>query len=213
MRRKILSRGTRGFSMIELLVATVVLAIAVLIGLPELRRYYVRLQMETYALDLSSSVSKVRYEAIKRGLDAVVKADYGERRLFAFIDQPVFDASGSRTDTPWVFTPGQDEGLFGVPLPKDVEFSAPAGLDLVAGLTDPVGADNMEDRVAVFLRDGSVMDVGSFRLGDPRSNFVQLAFNPQATGRVRIEKWDCVANRWLDRADHWEWYDSLQGGC
>ncbi|MCB1057568.1 MAG: hypothetical protein KDD11_18875 [Acidobacteria bacterium] len=199
--------------MIELLVATMVLAIAVLIGLPELRHFYIRLQMETYVLDLSSSISKTRYEAIKRGLDTVVKADWTNRRFYMFLDQPVFDASGARTDTPWVFTPGEDEFLYGFLLPKDVEFASPAGLDAVEGLSDPVGADVMEDRVAIFMSDGSVQDVGSFRLGDPRTNFVQVAFNPQATGRVRLEKWDCVNHRWLDRADRWDWYTKAQSGC
>lgn len=207
------SSGSRGFTMIEMLVASMVLAIAVLIGLPELRKMYVRMQLESYVLNLSSVANKARYEAIKRGLDTVVKADYTGRTLFTFVDQPTFDANGTRTDTPWVFDPAVDEVIQGLPLPSDVDFAPPPGETAVLGLTDPVGANQDEDHVAVFLTDGSVQDVGAFRLGDNRSNYVQLAFNPQATGRVRTEKWDCADGIWRDRADNWVWEDRRLTGC
>jgi prepilin-type N-terminal cleavage/methylation domain-containing protein len=207
------SSGSRGFTMIEMLVASMVLAIAVLIGLPELRKMYVRMQLESYVLNLSSVANKARYEAIKRGMDTVVKADYTGRTLFTFVDQPTFDANGVRTDTPWVFDPAVDEIIQGLPLPDSISFTPPPGENTVEGLTDPVGADQDEDHVAVFLTDGSVQDVGSFRLGDTRSNYVQLSFNPQATGRVRTEKWDCIDSVWRDRAENWVWEDRRLTGC
>lgn len=199
--------------MIELLVATMVLTLAVLIGLPELRKFLVRMKVETYTLDLASAANRARYEAIKTGNDAVVKANHAGRQLFVFVDVPVFDAGGNRTDAPWVFDPAVDDFIVGLPLPDEIGFVAPPGETVVDGLTDPVGADADEDHVAVFNSDGSLQDVGAFRLGDTHSNYVQLAFAPQATGRVRTEKWDCDAGDWVDRAEKWYWADRKLAGC
>ena len=60
--------------------------------------------------------------------------------------------------------------------------------------------------MAVFLSDGSVLELGAFRTGDLEGNYLEIRVDPKATARVEILKWDGA--EYLaqgDKGKTWKW--------
>lgn len=85
-----------------------------------------------------------------------------------------------------------------VELPKAISFGAPA----------PQTAITVTGNCFGFNPDGSVAEVGSFRLVDQNANYLELRVDPQATARVQVRKWDATDSQWYTRnqgGKAWEW--------
>jgi general secretion pathway protein H len=83
-------------------------------------------------------------------------------------------------------------------LPESVSFGEPPSADPIEGTDDCL----------VFLPDGSVQEMGAFRIQDVRGNFLEIRVWPQATARVQVRKWDETDSQWHTREQGgkaWEW--------
>ncbi|HEX6898789.1 MAG TPA: GspH/FimT family pseudopilin [Thermoanaerobaculia bacterium] len=190
-------RAERGFTLIELLVVIVVAMILMALAVPTLQTTWRAGKLRGAANQTMTMMRLARLEAIKfsaQGIVRIVPATADEPgRVEAFSDR---NADGDQDpDDPTI-------GTF--VLPKGVDFTAPpdlVGEDSVAGFTED--ADGGPNR-AVFLRDGSIQDIGGFRVGDENGNFLEVWVEPQATARVEIHKCLLCTNA-DNRAD---WYAS-----
>jgi len=84
-------------------------------------------------------------------------------------------------------------------LPDGVRFEAPPSQTVI---------DRLTGNCFVFLPDGSVQELGAFRIADVRGNFLEIRVEPQATARVHVLKWDETAEDWYTRdqgGKAWEW--------
>jgi hypothetical protein len=89
-----------------------------------------------------------------------------------------------------------------IELPDSVSFDAPGSQPAI---TPAIAVD---DDCFTFLADGSVKELGAFRFGDVRGNFLEVQIEPKATARVQVRKWDETANDWYTRDEGgkaWEW--------
>jgi prepilin-type N-terminal cleavage/methylation domain-containing protein len=174
-------RGERGFTLVELLVVIVVAMILMAIAFPTLQTTLRSGKLRGAANQVMVQMRLARLEAIKhsaQGIVYIVPATATEPgRIEAFSDR---NSDGVQDP--------EEPVVSRFVLPKGVDFIAPPdleGADSVAGLTvDGDGGPNE----AVFLRDGSIRDIGGFRLGDEYGNFLEVWVEPQATARVELHK-------------------------
>jgi hypothetical protein len=205
MRRRIGARRGGGFTFIEVLVVMAILITAILVAFPALQTLIVRNKLEGAARELASMIQRGRLESVKRSVPVVVKVDPATAEVFAFAD-----VNGPALGDPpdGIFNPVADEP-FGVTdyslgrwgLPGGVILAAPGSEPAIDGLT-LVGSD----RVVRLVPDGSVADVGAYRLGDARGNFLEVRVEPKATARVAVGKWD--GTDWWSRGEGghpWRW--------
>jgi prepilin-type N-terminal cleavage/methylation domain-containing protein len=201
----------RGMTLLELLVGLAILMLTVLIGFPALQKTIARAQLEGTAQEMMAVMRQARLEAVKRSRPVVVVLEAGEGRMRAFID--FHDALGA-ANSDLLFTPkagvpelNTDYIVSDVRLGKNVEVGGPVG--------DALPVDGFTDRGdgprAVFNSDGSVTDVGAFRIHDTRDNFLEIRAEPAATGRLQLRKWLPTDNAWHTRDMRngkvlWEWY-------
>jgi prepilin-type N-terminal cleavage/methylation domain-containing protein len=198
-------RPAAGFSLVELLVAIAIGAVIMTIGVPILQRTIERAKLEGQARTLSVLAAQARAAAITNNVETVVLFDGTEFVSFA-------DLHGSAaTDPP----DGQFNPITGSdyrttdwevgrqPLADSLDAGGPSGDSAaVAGFTNP----GRPDQRAIFNPDGSLMEVGAFRLRDRRGNFLEVRMEPKATGKVTLRKWDGSAWREQDEGGAaWEW--------
>jgi prepilin-type N-terminal cleavage/methylation domain-containing protein len=205
MRLRLGTRHGGGFTLLEVLVVMAILMTAILVAFPALQNLIVRSKLEGRARELAAMVQRGRLEAVKRSVPVVVKVDPGSSEVFAFAD-----VNGSLLEDPpdGIFNPVADEphgatdySLGRWVLPVGVTLAAPGAEPAIDGLT-LVGSD----RVVRLLPDGSVADVGAYRFGDPRGNFLEVRVAPRATARVSVGKWDGMS--WPSRGEGghpWRW--------
>ncbi len=218
--------GNRGFSLTELVVVMAIMSFLLLLGIPELRKLLAQAKMETSMADIRASFQRARFEAIKHGRQVVVQAQPDERRVRVYIDEPEFDGSGNRTDTPFAYEPAAglpasetDRVVQEAILATGIEFLAPQGQRAAEGFSNLSGGDassaEVSELVAVFgPPGGAVEDLGAFRLGDSRQNFLEVRVDIAATGKVISRKYDCDDGEWKERDDErdspavspWTWY-------
>lgn len=205
MRLRIGTRHGGGFTLLEVLVVMAILMTAILVAFPALHTLIVRSKLEGKARELAAMIQKGRLEAVKRSVPVVVKVDPSSSEVFAFAD-----VNGPLLEDPpdGIFNPVADEphgatdyslGRWG--LPVGVTLAAPGAQPVIDGLT-LIGSD----RVVRLLPDGSVADVGAYRFGDPRGNFLEVRVEPRATARVTVGKWD--GTTWPSRGEGgqpWRW--------
>jgi len=175
-------RGKAGFTLVELLVVLAIGMILALVSYPELAKYYTRSQLEGTAQQLALMAQKARYQAIRTGQTTSICADTATKQVTGKL---------GATDNAW-FT-----------LPKAVNFGAPSPQ---LGITLTVTPNCF-----TFNPDGSVGEVGSFRLADNNANYLELRIDPQATARVQVRKWNDTDNAWYTRnqgGKAWEWNTS-----
>ena len=56
---------------------------------------------------------------------------------------------------------------------------------------------------------GSIQDIGTFRFGDERGNYLAIQIAPAATARVTLLKWDDDTNTWRKQGEEgkkWVWF-------
>lgn len=225
-------RPGAGFNLLELMVVMAIVMILAVLVIPEFRHLLRRYKLDGAVQGVAQVVAQARAEAIRRGVPVVVRADVSQNALVAFADvnavtpkkgsSPpdyvhalVFDPNDEIPDldpVPAVAELPQGATDYQVafyPLPggnlsdNAVQFwgaedDAPGGLNVTTGFTtDPDG-----NQVAVFLANGSIRDVGGFRIamGAPRDggvtpdtdefrNFFEIFIEPQATAKVNVRKW------------------------
>ncbi len=188
-------RAERGFTLIELLVVIVLAMILMALAFPTLQTALRSGKLRGAANQTMTLMRLARLEAIKfsgQGIVYIVPSTGDEPgRVEAFSDR---NSNGARDP---------EEPIVGTfPLPAGVFLLAPpdlSGVASVAGLTED---DDGGPNEAVFLPDGSIRDVGGFRLGDLNGNFLEVWVEPQATARVELHKCLLCTNA-DNRAD---WY-------
>jgi hypothetical protein len=148
-----------------------------------------------------------RLEAIKKNTSVKVQYDSTMRRFWGFVDN----------DQDGVEDSGERRIAEVVDIGKSVQFRGP-------GDSAPNGAaaiDNWDTLTPAtngptFRFDGSVDDVGAYRLSDSRDNVLEVRVSTAATGRIVIQKWDRAANIFRAAGENvssengiqpsWTWY-------
>ena len=209
--RDLVRRRQRGLTMLELIVALAILMITAAIGYPALQKMIARSHLEGAAQLTMAALRQGRLEAIKRSAPAVAVLDVPSRKMTVFID--LNDAGGTpAADLHYNPRPGVNPNNTDyidaeVPLPRQVDAGGPP--------SDNEAIENFTDRGdgprAVFEGDGSVTDVGAFRLRDERENYLEIRVEPAATGRIQLRKWHTPDNAWYTRDMKdgkalWQWY-------
>jgi prepilin-type N-terminal cleavage/methylation domain-containing protein len=217
----------RGFTLIEVLVVLALMGIILLIGLPSLFNYIRRSKVEGSLQGISSLIRLARLEAIKQGVPVVVRADYAQDTVTAFVDRNsnlAFDPTAGANPR------ATDREIGRVPLANGVFFwglrdpSGPAdatreGSNAVSGFTADPGSSTLPG-LAVFDPNGTIRNLGRFEISDGRGNFVEVRVEPQSTARVSLWKWNRADSVYYERGNQapvsgggaasgkttWEWY-------
>lgn len=194
----------RGFTMIELLVTIVIIAVLALLGYPALLNMLERQKMISTTHEMASVMRLARLTAVTKSVDIKVTADYPTRVLTAYRD----------LDNNNVCDP-TDETVATAALPKNVSFWGPT--DLAAG---GAAASTFTNATVIFQAAGSVLEGslpadpnkdGGFRLRGRDPDYFEVAVERRsiATGRVSIRKWEGGgnpdANWWQNGEEGHKW--------
>jgi prepilin-type N-terminal cleavage/methylation domain-containing protein len=187
MKNPVSVRGPRGFTLIEMLVVLTLMLVLVALGIPALQTALHQSKVRGIVQEVTVLMRLARLDAIKSSAQAVVQivpstgaGDPGH--VIAFSDR---DSDGRL---------GATEPVLGnFPLPNGVVFedckknTDKNSVDTFS--TDPNGGPNM----AIFQRDGSIADIGGFRLNDTNDNCMEVHVEPAATARIEVRKWNGTA--------------------
>jgi len=201
----------RGFSLIELLLVMIILGVILAVTIPPFVSLILHSKIEGCVRSCAILMQQARFDEIKRGglqtvggttwaTRAVIKVDSTSRQMLSFID----------VNNDLGFTPGTDIELQRLTLPSGVDFwgppdATPNGPNAIQGLTADPGGGSLP-KIAVFHSDGSIEDIGAFRFGDKRGNFLEILVSPQATARFQVRKWDGAAFRTQgENGISWTW--------
>jgi type IV fimbrial biogenesis protein FimT len=175
----------RGITLIEMLVAVIIIAIVILIGAPTLRELTLNNRQVTAINDLMTSLNLARAEAVKRGVRTAVcrgSAAPGCENTPA----------GCCDKTAITTTNGWEQGWFGfVDTNQDSNLNNDPGDALIQrheGLPEGTtlrGNNNVEDRVMFNYR-GASGSPGTLRLCDSRGNAEARGIVILGTGRLRL---------------------------
>lgn len=179
-----LSRGSRGFTMIELLLILSLMLILALFGYPTLVRYIHKSKLISVARQTTSLMNLSRFEAVKRNRTVRVEADFVANRMLAYAD---LDDSGA-------YEEANDRLVNQFALPQDVRFwgpadSAPNGADAISNFSSDASKG-----WAVYKTDGSIERTGAIRFGDNVGNFLEVRVQDIAGARTRLLKWDTAVS-------------------
>lgn len=206
-----------GFTLVELIVGVAVIGTLFAIGAPIALRTIHTAKMTSVAHDCNITVRRAKSEAIRMNLPVVIRYDAETERLQGFVDvhgptvndppDYVFLADSGSAPT------ATDHEVSRCALPSGVSWGGPSGSGpaneaIVLGFTT-VGTDAAAEEVAIFEPDGTIQDIGAFRFGDQRGNYLAIEIAPAATARVRLLKWDPDDSQWKERGedgDRWEWF-------
>lgn len=186
----------RGFTMIELLVTLVIIAVLALLGYPALLNILERQKMISSTHEVASIMRLARLTAVTKSVDVKVTADYPTRILTAYRD-----LNNNNVCDP------TDETVATAALPKNVSFWGPP--DVAAG---GANASTFPAATVTFQAAGSASPKGAFRLRGRDPDYFEVAIEEMsvATGRISIRKWgggDLVTDWWQNgEAGHkWVW--------
>lgn len=192
--------GSRGFTLLEMLIVVAVVGVVSMMAIPTLQHMIWRARIEGFTRDLSLLFQQCRYESIKRGVDCIVNLDSDAGRIFGFTD---FDDNQDYNPDPAATDFRSTDYVVGrVDFPPGVSFQAPGTQSVVDGFSNVATVWN----APLFRSDGSVQDLGAVRVGDQRGNFLEVRVEPAATARVQLRKWD--GTDWLAQGaggKTWEW--------
>jgi len=215
----------RGFTLIEALVVVAIMGVILLLGLPSLFNYIRRAKVEGTVQGVANLMRLARLEAIKQGVPVVVRADFGQNLVTAFVDRnsnltfdPTAGANPRATDREIGRVPLANGVFFwGFQDPSGPADAAPKGANVVTGFNADPGGGGLPN-VAVFDSSGAIRNPGNLEFGDGRGNFVEVRVSPQATARVSLWKWNRAASTYYQRGNvapvggtvsgktTWEWY-------
>lgn len=194
-----------GFTLLEAMVTLAILMVAVLMLVPTVQNLIVRSKLEGVTREVAQLIQLARLEAVKQSVSTIVRVDPATGAVIAFAD---VDGVGSDDPPDDLYNPVDGDPRFQTDylvgrtkIPYGVSQSAPGAEAAVDDLT-PVGAE----RVVKILADGSAQDIGAYRFGDARGNFLEVRIDPKATARVSVKKWDGSA--WWSRGEGghpWQW--------
>jgi len=183
-------RGEGGFTIVELLVVLVVIGLMAAWGLPSMVQLLNRIRLTRAADETVVFMQRARLEAIKRSTTTQVKYNV------ATTNAPgSFEVTATGVSTP----------LLGPsPLPKGIELWGP---------TD-ASAEGAHSKLnwstgPTFNSDGSVDQIGAFRLRDQNGNFLEVSIEFQGTGKPVVRKWfggGDADDNWHERSEPgFEW--------
>lgn len=213
-----------GFTLIELLVALMILGVLLAFGVPLVLKTVHTAKMSSAGFDCNSLVRRAKSEAIRKNSPVVLRYDpltdpdpldgIENGKLVAFVDVHGPEPDNVPPDPPdGVFNPRNDGRPFTetdhelnrCSLPGGVGWGGPdAAPSMIEGFT-LVGTES----VAIFLPDGSIQNIGAYRFGDERGNYLQIEVAPSATARVTLKKWDETGDQWREQEENgqkWTWY-------
>jgi prepilin-type N-terminal cleavage/methylation domain-containing protein len=200
MKNPMPGRGRSGFTLIEMLVVMALMLALVALGIPALQNALHQSKMRGMVQEISVAMRLARIDAIKtssQGIVQIVPSPSPDKPALvrAFSDRN----SDGKLDA-------NEPVLASFVLPTGVTFEDSGGLldkDSVDRFsTDPDGGPNM----AIFRRDGSIADIGGFRISDPYENHMEVHVEPAATARIEVRKFESgkyVPNG--DNGEAWTW--------
>ena len=193
-------RAQRGFTLIEMLVVMALMLALVALGIPSLQNALHQSKMRGMVQEIAIALRLARIDAIKtssQGIVQIVPSTAPDKPALvrAFSDR---DSDGRLGANELV--------LASFYLPTGVSFEDNTGKldkDSVEGFSpDPVGGPN----IAIFLREGSIKDVGKFHISDPYGNYMEVYVKTPATARIEVRKFEngaYVPNG--DKGNAWTW--------
>ncbi len=206
--RKSIGRAT-GFTLVEMIVGVAIIGVLFTLGAPVVMRTIHTAKVSSVGYDCNITVRRAKSEAIKKNSPVVVRYDSTYELLTAFVD-----VHGATVNDPPDYAFAPDAGV--APTATDHEVSQcalPAGVtwggptddaDITVGFTT-VGTE----KLAIFEPDGTVQDIGTFRFGDARGNYLAIQVAPAATARVTLLKWDEEDTKWREQGEEgkkWVWF-------
>ena len=182
----------RGFSILEFLTILAVSMALVAGGLPAFIQWTKRAQLMGFVRSVEARLQASRSEAIKGQYPVVIQPDFANEQvlIFANVDNDLnfsFDPDATVTHRTVDF----EIARLNVPVQRQIRLwhpsdGSPNGANAITGLTLTSASEN----AVVFLPDGSVRDPGGIHIADTRGNFMSVRVEPQATGKVRVLKWN-----------------------
>jgi prepilin-type N-terminal cleavage/methylation domain-containing protein len=206
------SRRQAGFTLVELLITMVLMAILLLLAVGPLSNFMHRAKTQGITLQIESLMRLARFEAIKWSAPARVVADGPNRQVFAYAEK------GGDTD----FDANVDEWLGFYELPEGVSFRAHGGDEndddaMLNMLGDPpfqwVEFDG--SGVAVEAPDAVQDMLPAIRFADTRENYIEVKLKARTGGLVKLRKWvdgapeDVYGTKYVEQGQHgrsWEWF-------
>jgi len=140
-------RGALGFTLVEAMVVTIVLAVLMLVVMPPFFRYLARAQVEQTARQTQTLLHKARHQAIRLRVPTAVRPD-GET-IVGFVDP-----NGDRVRD------AGERSIGHVPMATQVTLTSPAAIsfasdgsaDFAGGITDFAFANPRGDSVLVRVK-------------------------------------------------------------
>lgn len=181
-----------GFSLLEFLVILAVAMALVAGGLPAFIQWTKRAQLMGFVRSVQSGLQVARAEAIKGRFPVVMQPDFANEQILIFANVDNDPAFAFAPDPTQVHrTVDYEISRLNVPVQRRIRLwhpgdGAPNGAQAITDLTPTAATEN----AVVFLPDGSVQNTGGIHIADNRGNFMSIRVEPQATGKVRILKWN-----------------------
>jgi prepilin-type N-terminal cleavage/methylation domain-containing protein len=211
MRTKSTRRSRKGFSAVEVVLVIAIVGILATMGIPWIINIVHKTKMEGLLNKTGFLFHIAKSESIKQNFNTVVRFDIAGRRIISFADVngPVLGTPPDGVFNPIAGEPDRttDYRLAIYDVPNGIDFDAPGAQDLIDSFTT-VDNGGTDEQVAIFLPDGSIVDVGAVRLGGARGNLFEIRVAPQGTARVQTRKWDEAEGEWFEQGEEdrvWEW--------